>query len=69
MIKVAPLSGGFMVASMLGFLISILFVYPRWPSMGFAFTLVFAIGFVASMISMTYGPEETELAMDRRKKK
>ncbi|MBU0980638.1 MAG: hypothetical protein KJ709_07550 [Nanoarchaeota archaeon] len=64
--KVAPLSGTFMIASMIGFFISTLIVYPRWPSMGFAFIILFAVMFIASMISMTYGPVEAELALDKR---
>ncbi|MFH1408437.1 MAG: hypothetical protein ABIH34_00880 [Nanoarchaeota archaeon] len=66
--KVAPLSGTFMIASIMGMVISLLIVYPRWRSMGFSFLLVFILMFIASMISMTYGPSEAELSMDRKKR-
>lgn len=54
--KFAPLSAGFMVASMLGFLLTILFVYPASTSWGFAFAIVFVLMFVASFISMGNAP-------------
>lgn len=63
-IKVAPLNGSFMVTSILGILISVIWVYPRSSSFGAAFTVVFVLMFISSLISMTYGPAETELKMD-----
>jgi hypothetical protein len=63
-VKIAPLNSSFMVSSILGILISLIWVYPAAPSWGVAFTLVFGIMFVSSLISMTYGPAETELRMD-----
>jgi len=56
--KVAPLTGSFMLASMLGFGISLVWVYPQSQSFGIAFMIVFAAMFVASIISLTYAPEE-----------
>lgn len=51
--KYAHLSAGFMLTSIIGFLISIFFVWQYSLSWGFTFALFFLIMFVASMISMT----------------
>ncbi len=56
--KLAPLSGGFMLASMLGFAISIVWVYPQSISWGIAFMIVFGAMFLASILSLTYAPVE-----------
>jgi len=50
--KYAPLSKSFFVTSIIGFLISVLFVWDAYPSYGFAFAFVFLMMFVASLISM-----------------
>jgi multisubunit Na+/H+ antiporter MnhB subunit len=50
----APLKTSFMVASIIGFLVSAIWIAKYWPSYGFAFALVFTLMFVASMVSMTY---------------
>lgn len=63
--KIAPLSGGFMLASMLGFAISAIWVYPASKSFGIAFCIVFAAMFVASIISLTYAPAEDILAIEK----
>jgi len=67
--QVAPLNSSFMVSSMLGILISLVWVYPNAPSWGAAFTLVFSIMFISSLISMTFAPADLELDMDKPKKK
>ena len=70
--NVAPLKGGYMITSMVGFIISAIYVFPRSQTWGFAFTIFFTLMFVASMISMTYGPEEAMLHaghMRERKRK
>ncbi len=67
--KAAPLNSTFMLISIMGFLISAIGIYPRFPSWGTAFSLVFVLMFVASMISMTYGDPDLELRMDAPKKK
>ncbi len=51
--KYAHLSAGFMLTSIIGFLVSALFVMPISESWGFTFALFFTIMFVASIISMT----------------
>jgi len=59
--NVAPLKGGYMITSIVGFIISAMYVFPRSNSWGFTFVLFFTLMFVASMISMTYGPDEAML--------
>lgn len=53
MAKFAPLNGAFMATSMLGILISIMYVYPQSTDFGVASIIVFGIMFVSSIISMT----------------
>jgi hypothetical protein len=65
--KIAPLPGTFMLASMLGFAISMVWVYPQSKSFGIAFMIVFAAMFIASMISLTYAPAEDILAIEKTK--
>lgn len=64
--KVAPLSGGFMITAMLGFLISAIYIFPRSNPWGLAFSILFAIMFVAAMISTTYAPIEAEWELEKR---
>ena len=47
-----PFTSGFMLTSILGFLISVLFVMKISLTWGFTFALVFVILFVASVVSM-----------------
>ncbi len=54
--KVAPLNANFMATSILGFILSLVFVFPEYPDWGFAFALTFFIMFLASLVSMTYAP-------------
>lgn len=65
--KVAPLNSTFMLISMVGFLTSVIWVKSISSTWSVAFGLVFALMFVASIISMTYGPAEVELKMDKKK--
>ncbi|MAH33192.1 hypothetical protein CL615_02260 [archaeon] len=65
---IAPLTGGFMVTSMVGFLISAIYVFPRSRTWGFTFSIFFVLMFVASLISMTYGPDEAMLHAGHKKK-
>lgn len=69
MYKAAPLSGSFMMTSMVGFLVSAIYVFPRSMAWGFTLGIFFTIMFVASIISMTYAPVEAELSIDRRRPK
>jgi hypothetical protein len=54
--KVAPLSGGFMLTSVVGFAASLIFIYGISQSWGMTLMIFFAIMFIASIISMTYNP-------------
>ena len=65
----APLKGSFVIISIVGFIISAIWVYRKSPTWGFAFCLVFVMMFIASMISMTYGPVEEGLQISMRRKK
>ena len=67
--NVAPLSGGFMITSILGFLISAMYVYDKSNRWGFTFGLFFMMMFVASLISMTYGPDEAMYHVGHKKNK
>ena len=60
-----PLSSNFMLTSILGLIISVLYILPKAPSVpggfdplpwGFAFMLVFLLMFISSIISMTRAP-------------
>ena len=66
--NVAPLKGGYMITSMVGFIISAVYVFPNSNTWGFTFTMFFTLMFVASMISMTYGPDEAMLHVGHRKR-
>lgn len=56
-LNIAPLSGSFMLTSILGFLISAFYVYPQSSPWGFTFMTTFFLMFISSLISMTYAPE------------
>lgn len=56
----APLSAGFMLTSILGFMISIWFVMDLSKTWGFTFTFFFIIMFLASLISMTKANPRTD---------
>ena len=66
--KVAPLNNRFMLTSILGFLISTVWVLPNNPTWGVAFALVFALMFISSIISMTHGPVGTDMDIPKPKK-
>ena len=68
----APLSAGFMMTSIIGLLISLLFIMSLSTTWGFTFTLFFIIMFLSSLISMTKAepiPEHMDhLAIHEHKK-
>ena len=66
--NVAPLKGGYMITSIVGFLVSVVYVFPKSYTWGLTFLIFFTAMFVASMISMTYGPDEAMLPVGKRKK-
>jgi hypothetical protein len=52
--KFAPLSSTFVLTSILGFLISVMFIIPKLSvTWGFTFAMMFMIMFLSSMVSMT----------------
>jgi type III secretory pathway component EscS len=71
--NVAPLKGGYMITSIVGVVVSAIYVMPRSQPWGFTFAFFFALMFVASIISMTYGPEAAMLhaghEVERKRKK
>ncbi len=65
--NVAPLKGGYMITSIVGIIISAVYVFPRNYTWGLTFLIFFTMMFVASMISMTYGPDEAMHHIGHRK--
>ena len=65
-LNIAPLSGGYMVTSLVGFLISAFYIMPNSRKWGFTFVLFFTLMFIASLISMTYAPSDWPLKMGKR---
>ena len=66
---IAPLSGGFMLTSIVGFIVSFFYILPESRNWGFTFVLFFTLMFVASTISMTYAPSDWPLKNYRGEKK
>ena len=64
--SVAPLPAGFMLTSIIGMMLSFIWVLPQSPTWGIALGLIFIVMFVSSVISMTYGPTEVELEYYQR---
>lgn len=56
--KITPLPGTFMLAAMLGFAISLIWVWPVSKAFGLTFMIVFGAMFIASVISMAKAPIE-----------
>ena len=73
--RVVPLSAGFMLTSILGAIISALYVYPNetlgsyGPKLGFTFFLFFTLMFIASIISMSLAPLDAEFDVKHERKK
>ncbi|MFH1399615.1 MAG: hypothetical protein ABIG95_05895 [Candidatus Woesearchaeota archaeon] len=65
---VAPLSGGFMIASIVGFFVSALLVLKYSTSWGVTFMIFFTMMFIAAVISMTYADVNVLLQMERKGK-
>jgi len=63
--KNVPLSGGFMVISIVGFFVSLFMVYNKIShSWGIALMLVFAIMFMASVVSISNLELDTLLKLE-----
>jgi 4-hydroxybenzoate polyprenyltransferase len=76
MAKHVPLTSGFMLTSIVGFFLSVFFVWKLSETWGFTFALFFVITFIASIVSMSrieaddkYGLEELAIHEQRKKKK
>lgn len=67
--KAAPLSSGYMLISMFGFIVSLLVIMQYSRPWGLTFALMFGMMFIASMISMTHAPALSALEITFRKKK
>jgi len=67
--KITPLSSGFMLASIIGFMVSSKYIYPQSTSFGFSFSMMFILMFIAALISMTLAPIDAELDIKREKKR
>jgi len=67
MAKVAPLKTSFMLTSMIGFLISILYIPQFSTNWAFAFGLIFVLMFISSLISMIHGAPDEQLYPRPRK--
>lgn len=63
MAKNLPFSSGFMLTSILGFLISVLFVMNYSETWGFTFALVFVLMFIASIVTMGHIDAEDVYAL------
>lgn len=59
--KAAPLSSSFMIASILGFIVSVFYVTKISLKFGTAFAIVFMMMFLASFISMSKAPVGDEV--------
>ncbi|MBI2653495.1 hypothetical protein HYX02_01655 [Candidatus Woesearchaeota archaeon] len=66
--NIAPLSGGYMITSIVGLIISIFYILPNSNTWGFTLVLFFTLMFIAAMISMTYAPGDWPLRMDKKPK-
>jgi len=59
--KIAPLKTSFLVFSMIGFLVSSLYIPKFSRTWAFAFGLIFTLMFIASLISMVRGSPDEQL--------
>jgi hypothetical protein len=67
--RFAPISGTYMAISMLGILISLMYVYKQSADWGVTFTLVFSLMFIASIVSMTVADPDTFIELETKGKK
>jgi formate hydrogenlyase subunit 3/multisubunit Na+/H+ antiporter MnhD subunit len=65
--RVVPLSSGFMLTSIVGAMVSAIYVYPKSSSFGFAFFLFFVLMFIAALVSMTLAPIDAEFDVKKEK--
>lgn len=65
--KIAPLSGTFLIASMILFFIAFLKIYPWNKTWGFTMILFSVVMFVSSILSMEYADAKAVLSLDHIK--
>ena len=65
---VPPLSKGYMASSILGFLVSAIYVFPNSKPWGLAFSITFAIMFASAIKSMTFADPDMYVALETGKK-
>jgi hypothetical protein len=54
--QAVPLKGSFMLTAMLGFFLSIYYVYPVSSNFGLASMFVFSLMFISSLLSLSKAP-------------
>ncbi len=59
-IRYYPLSNGFMLVAILGFIITMIYSDHFGPTWGFTLALFFVIMFISSLITMTRAPVDDE---------
>lgn len=67
--NIVPLSSGFMLTSIIGFLISMYYIYPQSKTWGFTLALFFMIMLISSLISMAHSPGDWPLNKKIKSKK
>jgi multisubunit Na+/H+ antiporter MnhE subunit len=65
--KIAPLHGSFMVAAIIGFLITAFLIMPNHRDWGITLAIFFAVMFIAALISMTKSPVMLKKEITRKK--
>ena len=63
--NIAPLNASFMMTSIIGFLVSVIYIYSYSVTWAFTFAFVFVLMFIASLISMVRG-DDMELQLYAR---
>ncbi|MFP4112345.1 MAG: hypothetical protein ACLFUO_05075 [Candidatus Woesearchaeota archaeon] len=64
-LKYAPLPSSTLLIAIFGFFISTVYLMNRWPSMAFAFMIVFIMMGISSFISMARADAEAIFALDK----
>ncbi|MBN1644830.1 hypothetical protein JW851_02180 [Candidatus Woesearchaeota archaeon] len=64
--KPAPLNTAFFATSIIGFMVSVFYIYPQSMPWGTAFGLVFSLMFIASLISMRQAKPIPQLTKKRK---
>jgi hypothetical protein len=69
---ITPLNSTFMLTSIIGFMVSAFYVpsidFPNAIDFAVAFSIVFVMMFIASLISMTYAPTTDFLQIDEKRR-